>query len=135
AAALTASLVSGSFFVNCQPIVGPDPINGSFTALYDNTAGSAPGAATVVSAELALTAPNQSALTWSFAVTPTGSGQVGAGQTATMNHSKTPGSGGGSDGASPCSYCGGSWTLTVAWNAGSGTLSDSIALGSVSCVF
>jgi hypothetical protein len=118
AAKLVPTITGTQLYVNCMPIVGPDPINGSFQVKYDNTAGTAAGQTNISSVTLALT-KGPSSLDWTFEVTPPGSGTVGAGQTAVAQHTKTAGSGKGSDTTKgPCQFCGGSGTLTVKWANG-----------------
>jgi hypothetical protein len=131
--ALAPSIAGVDMFVDCMPIVGPDPVHGTFQALYDNTQGSAGGSATVQSARLLF--DGSTADSWTFTVTPNGSGPVGAGQSATVTHTKDSGSGKGSKG--PCSFCGGShtWTLEVTWDVGGGTVTQQASPSPVMCAF
>jgi hypothetical protein len=130
---VTPTLASMQFFVNCQPIVGPDPINGSFTAKYESSAG-APASATITSAKLTLeSAPNT--LVWPFTVTPAGGGPVQPGDSIMVAHTKQNNPNGG-EGQSPCNFCSGTWTLSVTWDLGGGkTASDTLPAEMVGCAF
>ena len=99
------------FWIDCMPEVSADPIEGSFTAIYDNSFG--PTSMTHVdSATLQLTVNGES-LVWTFGVLPAGT-SVPAGEVQQVEHIKTDGWGEGS--GQPCDYCGGSWTLDVTWS-------------------
>ena len=130
---ITPTLQSMQFFVNCQPIVGPDPIHGSFTAKYANSA-SAPASATITSAKLTLvSAPNT--LVWPFTVSPAGGGPVQPGSEIMVAHTKEANSGSG-EGQSPCNFCNGTWTLAVTWDLGGGkSASDTLPTEMVGCAF
>jgi len=128
-AKIVPTITGTQLYVNCQPIVGPDPINGSFQVSYQNT-GAAAGGAKITSVKLALSKQANN-LDWSFTVTPDGSGTVNAGQSSVVQHTKNAGSGSASGGSgAPCSFCGGSATLTVQWDNGT---SDSTKLGNLTC--
>jgi hypothetical protein len=130
---ITPTLESSQFGVNCQPIVAPDPILGSFTAKYANS-GAGPLGATVSSAKLTFSAGPNSAV-WPFTVSPPGGGPVQPGTTLSVEHTKQNNPGGGR-GAEPCSFCNGTWTLSVTWDLGGGkSASDTLPAEPVSCVF
>jgi len=131
--AMTATLTNDTFYINCQPMVPPDPIIGGFTASYDNSNGTSPAQATVTKATLTMTANNQT-LVWSFTVNPTGSGTVAAGATTQQVHQKVSNSGTGVGPGAPCGYCSGTWVLDVTWQIGGQSVSDSLSLGGVFCV-
>ncbi len=130
---ITPKLESASLMVNCQPIVPPDPIIGSFTAKYTNS-GTLPLSATISSAKLVFgAAPNT--LSWPFTVTPASGGPVQPGSTLTVEHTKEKAPDGSHEG-SPCDYCNSSWTLTVTWDLGGGkTAIDTLPAEKVGCVF
>jgi hypothetical protein len=113
---LDASLVSNDLVVECQaPDV--DPVEGSFTAAYDNSGGSVDGMATVLSARVVFTGSNSEMLTWAFGIDPLDSGVVAAGDSIQVVHGKLVDMGGGQGMGPPCIYCnGGNWTLEVAWD-------------------
>jgi hypothetical protein len=118
-------------YVNCQPIVSPDPVIGSFSAHYDNTAGQDPASATVDSATLSF---DMGQLVWTFEAMPDTVGPLQPGQMLTLVHQKVQDSGTGEDG--PCGYCNGSmWQLTVQWTSGGDVLTDSLPAEPVGCVF
>ncbi len=124
------TITGSQLYINCMPIVGPDPVNGSFQVSYDNTAGTAAGQTKVTSVVLSLS-KGPSNLDWTFKVTPDGSGTVNAGATSVVQHQKTAGSGTGSGGSgAPCTFCGGSATLKVQWDNGT---SDSEKLANITC--
>lgn len=126
---IVPKLIDLELFVDCMPIVSPDPIHGGFDASYDNQ-GTGPGSLAITKIALQASSPNGGALNWSFDVVPAGSGVVGAGQTATILHQKVDGSGSGT--GSPCNFCGGDWTLDVTWEDGS---SGTLGPLPVSCAF
>lgn len=135
ASEISAELLSGKFSMNCQPVVGPDPIAGSFEVEYENTGGSS-GLLTVSSASLNILGPNGGMLTWVFDVGPASSQPIGPGEKQTVTHTKVAGSGMGTPNVvNPCSLCNGTWSLAVGWSDGvTGTAATS-SLGNVSCVF
>ena len=130
---VTPKLESMQFFINCQPIVAPDPINGSFTAKYANSA-AVPASATITSAKLTLvSAPNT--LVWPFTVSPPSGGPVQPGSTLMVAHTKEANPNGG-EGQSPCNFCNGTWSLDVTWDLGGGnTASDTLPAEMVGCAF
>lgn len=130
---VTPTLESMQLYVNCQPIVAPDPILGSFTAKYANSA-AAPASATITSAKLTLgTAPN--AVVWPFTVTPKGGGPVQPGSTLSVQHTKEANPNGG-EGAGPCSFCNSTWSLSVTWDLGGGnSATATLPAEPVSCVY
>jgi len=130
--ALVPSLAGMNLFIDCMPIVSPDPIHGSFDAKYDNTAGKAADFATIKSASLVMKGPN-SMDTWTFTATPKQSGSVAAGAVTKVMHTKDMGSGMGT--GSPCNHCNDTWTLTVAWDVAGKTVQDTAGPVQVSCVF
>jgi hypothetical protein len=127
---LGVEIVSTQLGVDCMPMVGTDPINGTFDVKYDNSAGSTPDQATITSATAHIS-KNGTTLDWTFAVTPTSSGFVFAGATGTVTHTKTPGSGSGT--GLPCDFCGGELTLGIEYTTSSGSGSASSAPSSVMC--
>ncbi len=100
-----------------MPVVPTDPVGGNFDVLYDNQNGTQSASATIQSARFVMKQGNNT-LTWSFSVTPTGSGLIAAGQTKPVTHTKTAGSGTGQGPQTPCNYCGGTGTLEVTWQSG-----------------
>jgi hypothetical protein len=116
-------------YVNCQPIVGPDPVIGDFTAGYDNSAGKGFESAMITTAKLVF----NDGKAWTFKVQPETSGMVGPGQKTTAAHVKQSGSGTGT--TAPCGYCDGTWALEVTWDVGGQMVTDSLAAVPVGCVF
>lgn len=135
ASEISAELLSGKFFMNCEPVVGPDPIMGSFDVEYENT-GTNSGLLTVSSAALTILGPNGGTLTWAFDVGPQSSQPIGPGEKQTVTHTKVAGSGMGTPNiVNPCSLCNGTWSLAVGWSDGvTGTAATS-NLGNVVCAF
>lgn len=133
--AMTADVLQDGFYINCQPIVSPDPVIGSFAAVYDNSMGTTPGLATITEVALVMTNSSMQTLTWSFTVTPPTSGSVPAGQNAVVSHSKVVNSGMGMGVGSPCGYCQGTWELQVTWNIGANVVPYTMSLGAVDCVY
>jgi hypothetical protein len=110
---LVLSIVKHDLYINCQPIVSPDPINGSLTVGYDNTAGTMPGYGTVTSASIQMTYGNAT-LGWKFPVTPGNSGMIPAMSKLDVAHSKVANSGKGSSATpTPCDMCGGNWIISI----------------------
>lgn len=93
-----------SIGIDCMPVVGPDPVYVGFEAEYDNSNGTAPGQATITQARAQL-GSGALMLTWTYDVTPPGSGSVQAGETLTLLHEKVAGSGSGDAPVSPCDFC------------------------------
>jgi hypothetical protein len=133
AGGITPKLESASLGVNCQPVVAPDPIVGSFTAKYTNSS-ALPLSATISSAKLVFgTSPNT--LSWPFTVSPASGGPVQPGSTFTVEHTKLKAPDGSHEG-SPCDYCNSTWTLTVTWDLGGGkTATDTLPAEKVGCFF
>jgi hypothetical protein len=109
--------------VNCQPVVGPDPITGSVLISYDNT-GSGPGSLDLVNAQIYVSTPREG---WVFPIelSPSTSGVVQGGSSAQVDHQKvtTPG-----DSSFICSLCGFEATLVVNLEQDDGTdVADSAA--------
>jgi hypothetical protein len=130
AAAIVPSLVENGLYVNCQPIIAPDPVIGSFTATYDNSAGDGPGSATVTNASLSFDAGQ---LIWTFIVMPSSSNTVQPGASVNITHNKVADSGMGRGG--PCGFCDGTWELTVQWDVDGQVVVESLPMEPVSCVF
>lgn len=131
---ISASLVKAQFYMDCMPVVGPDPIAGSFEVAYENTGG-APAALDVSSATLSLMGPNGGSLTWAFEVAPKSSASIAPGGMANVIHAKVDGSGMGTPNVvNPCSMCGGKWALNVGWNDGVTGTAATLDLGTVGCV-
>lgn len=107
---ITATITDAQMFANCQPVVGPDPIGGSFDADYVN-AGDAPGTLTVMGVGMQLTQDNMM-LDWIFEITPDAIGPVDPMSTESVTHTKVNGSGSGTGGM-PCDYCGAPGILYV----------------------
>lgn len=131
--ALVPDILSDTLYVNCMPSIPPDPVGGGFVVRYQNDDALA-SRARIQTATLTL---NKSPLTsgsWSFDVTPAGSGNVPAGTHRDVTHDKVGGSGSGSAGG-PCSFCGGTWTLDVSWQTGGSTVTDSFDAGTIDCVY
>lgn len=104
APALAMTVDEVTVFIDCMPMVGPDPVYVEFAADYDNAQGAAAAEATILEARLLLGSGGLM-LTWTFDVMPIGSGSVPAGQTVTRSHEKVPASGSGDAPDSPCNYC------------------------------
>ena len=104
---------SVSIWGNCMPMVPPDPWNGSFDLVYDNTAGSAPISATVLAVRMAFAAVGNPTL--DITVTPTNVGPVAAGASATITHTKT---GSTNDIAGDCGHCGTTVVYTITLDVG-----------------
>ncbi len=130
--ALTASISQSQIYVDCMPIVGADPIGGSFDMLYDNQNGTQTANSTITSARFVMK-QGQNTLTWSFSVSPAGSGPVVFGNTKTVTHTKIAGSGSGQGAQTPCSYCGGTGTLQVTWQSNGKSFSDSTQPQNILC--
>jgi hypothetical protein len=127
------TIESYDFFVNCQPAVPPDPINGSFTARYDNQ-DAVDGLATITKVLLELD-DGAVATDWEFDVAPPDSSTIPPGMTVNVPHTKVQGSGSGP--TPPCDYCGrgSTWTLKVTWDV-AGTMVTEISEASpVMCAF
>ncbi|MEJ7732606.1 MAG: hypothetical protein WKG00_25805 [Polyangiaceae bacterium] len=123
------------FFVNCQPAVPPDPINGSFTASYDNQ-DAVDGLATITKVLLELD-DGVMATDWELDVSPADSNIVPAGATVTVTHTKVQGSGSGT--IPPCEYCGGgrgnTWKLKVTWDVAGTMVTEVSEASPVMCAF
>ncbi len=128
--AVVASIEKNALYVNCMP-PGPASVSGSFDAQYDNSLGSNAALPKVSSAKLAITYLGNT-YTWTFAVMPQSS-IVGAGSVSTVTHNAGAGSGMGN--GQLCDYCSGVVTLTVDWDLGGKTGSDSLGPQPVQCVF
>ncbi len=110
---LTVSVVKHDFYINCQPVVSSDPINGSVTIEYDNSAGMMPGYGTVSAASLQMTKANDM-LGWKFTITPGNSGMIPAMSKSDVVHSKVANMGKGSAAMpTPCEMCGGDWIFSM----------------------
>lgn len=132
---VSASLGDAQFSMSCMPVVGPDPISGSFEVEYANLGG-ATGALDVTSATLTIAGPNGGSVTWSFEVAPSDSGAIQPAETASVVHVKVASSGMGTPNVvNPCSLCGGKWTLGVTWSDGVTGTAATKDLGSIGCVF
>jgi hypothetical protein len=127
--ALAPSITSMDMYIDCMPIVGPDPVHGSFTASYNNSAGASFSDATITSAKLVFDAGKE----WTFKVAPNTSGMVGPGMTTMSAHVKQSDSGSGT--VAPCGYCNGVWTLEVTWDTGGQSVTDTLGPNPVQCVF
>ncbi len=95
-----------TFFLNCGLPTPPDPLHVNFDLTYDNTAGTTPANATIVSSRMNLQGACN--VIWSFTVAPLSVGPVGAGASLPQSHTKVANSGTGS--APLCSCCGSSST-------------------------
>jgi hypothetical protein len=126
---LVPSLMTLEMYADCMPIVDADPVHGTFTASYDNSAGASTSEAVISSAKLVFS----DGKAWTFKVAPSTSGMVGPNMSVTAAHQKQNGSGNGT--VAPCSYCGQMWSLEVAWSVGGSTVTDSIGPQAVECVF
>jgi hypothetical protein len=102
--ALTVRLGSASVSMHCMPAVPPDPVSVTFSATYDNSAGTADAEATLLAGRVDFGGPPQS-LRWSFELSPTTSSVVAAGATITRQHQKVPASGSGDVPPYPCDFC------------------------------
>ncbi len=131
--ALVPDLLSHTLYVNCMPSIPPDPLGGAFVVRYRNDGATASHAA-LQSSTLTLNYFSLAQATWSFDVTPTDSGSVGAGQQRDVTHTKVASSGSGSTN-DLCSYCGGIWSLDVTWLVDGVTVTDSLDAGTVDCVY
>ncbi len=129
----TPTLGNLSFNVDCQPVVGADPVNGQFTATYLNLS-VVPQTLLVKSAKLTLTKGNAT-LEWPFTVAPGDSGPIPPMQSASVVHTKIAGSGGSPAGGAPCGFCGGTWSLEVRWAGGSADLVATAGAGAIQCAF
>jgi hypothetical protein len=98
---LTVTWVTGDLWANCMPMVPPDPWHASYDLLYDNTAGTSPASATVVSTRLVFQVATNPTL--NLTVAPTAVGPVAAGTSTTVTHTKT---GSTNDLPNDCGYCG-----------------------------
>jgi hypothetical protein len=117
--------------LNCMPgPAGQDPLVGSFDVEYDNTDGAAPLQATVTSAWLSF--PNSTLSSIPFAVIPSDSGTIPAGERLVVNHRKDPASQSGF--GCPCSSSI-SVMLTVSWKIDGEYFSDSFGPSSLGCSF
>jgi len=120
-------------FLDCMPVVAPDPVEASIDVTYDNTQGSAAAEAFIAGARLAMTGAAGS-LTWSFQLEPSGSGPVQPGVALQQTHQKVPGSGSGRGTGAPCDYCGdqGEFELDVKDPDGAFTIGFGVTVG---CAF
>ncbi|MFP6686966.1 MAG: hypothetical protein VB934_19750 [Polyangiaceae bacterium] len=110
---LTVSVVKHDFYINCQQSIPSDPINGSVTIEYDNSAGTMPGYGTVSAASLQMTKANDM-LGWKFTITPGNSGMIPAMTKSDVIHSKVANMGKGSAAMpTPCEMCGGDWIFSM----------------------
>jgi hypothetical protein len=116
-------------FVDCMPMVPPDPVGGSFVARYDNTKGSTPAGAWVLAAKVHF-GPTE---ILKFPVTPDSSGPVGAGAVIEVKHTKQKGDP--TPGLLPCQHCNGVWQLEVIWNVGGKQVSEMTAPAPVQCAY
>jgi hypothetical protein len=123
-----------NFSPNCMPGSGGDIVSGFFTASYDNSAGSAPATATIVSAKL-LVMNDMVAGEWSFEADPPSSGSIAAGATESMSHDKLADSLMGT--LDPCDFCtrSSSWSLQVTWDVNGTTVIDTLDPVGTQCVF
>jgi hypothetical protein len=123
-----------NFSPNCMPRVPPDPVTGFFTAAYDNSAGSAPAEAAIVSAKLLVTNGVDSD-EWTFEADPQSSGSIAAGASESLSHDKVSGSL--MTTLDPCDFCtrGSSWSLEVTWDVGGSTVVDALDPTGTQCVF
>jgi len=130
---VTPKLEGADLWVNCFPVVGPDPVLGSFTATYTNN-GTSPSSATITSAKLTfVSAPNT--LSWPLTVSPASGGSVQPGATLSVKHQKLTAKDGVPEG-SPCNFCDSTVTLTVTWDLGGGeTAIDTLPAEKVGCVY
>jgi len=127
--ALVPSLMTSEMYIDCMPIVDADPIIGTFTATYDNSAGANSAEAVIASSRLVFS----DGKAWSFKVAPGSSGTVGPMMSSTAAHQKQNGSGSGT--VAPCSYCGQMWTLEVTWTVGGSVVMGSLGPTPVECVY
>lgn len=131
--ALVPDILSDSLYVNCMPSIPPDPLGGGFDVRYVND-GAAASRAVIQSSTLTVSYAPLLQATWTFDVTPVGSGSVSAGQQRDVTHAKVGGSGSGSTN-DLCSYCGGTWSLDVTWLVDGVPVTDSLDAGTVDCVY
>lgn len=110
---LVISWSSVTMWGNCMPMVPPDPWNGSFDLIYDNTAGSAPANATVLSVKMVFQVATNPTL--DITVTPVTAGPIPAGTSATITHTKT---GSTNDLVGDCGFCGGTVVYQITLNVG-----------------
>jgi hypothetical protein len=130
---ITPELVSAAISLNCEPLVPPDPIGGSFTAKYTNS-GTLPTSATITSAKLVF-GSGPTTLAGPFTGSPGSGGPVQPGTTLSVQHIKQPAGGGAPEG-SPCDFCNSTVSLTVTWDLGGGkTATDTLPAEKVSCAF
>jgi hypothetical protein len=127
------TIESYDFFVNCQPAVPPDPINGSFTASYDNQ-DAVDGLATITKVLLELD-DGVVATDWEFDVAPPDSNTIPAGTKVSVPHTKVQASGTGP--TAPCSYCGrgSTWKLKVTWDVAGTMVTEVSEASPVMCAF
>ncbi len=130
---MTPDILSHSLYVDCMPVVPADPFRGGFEVRYQND-GAAADRAVIQTATLTLNQSPLAQATWTFGVTPAGSGSVGAGQSKDVSHAKMNGTGSGSTN-DPCAYCGGIWSLDVTWEIGGASVPDSLDAGTIDCVY
>ena len=114
-AEMSAIITDVLLYANCMPVVGPDPVAGSVFVSYPN-AGTIPGHLDVKTASLLFANPMEA---WSFplAFDPVSSGQVGAGDSLVVEHTKIPNVG---DSSFICQLCGMPGTLTMSFDRGDG---------------
>ncbi len=106
-----AALSNVAYTVECKTEAGPNAIDGSFDADYDNTANSSPVNGNL-SVQLTLI-DGANTMTWTHIPTPAATGPVAASATKKVTHKPVTGSGSGTD--DPCKYCSGTMTLKVDW--------------------
>jgi hypothetical protein len=105
-----ANVTDATFGANCQPVVGPDPIQGSIEVTYQNT-GTAPGSIPLTEVELMIGGPSN---LFVFTMDPDESGTLAAQETKMVTHTKvadstTP------NAADVCNHCGQTAYVTVRW--------------------
>lgn len=131
AGGLTPKLKAMNMYVDCMPIVGSDPVHGSFDVDYDTTGAQGPTTATITSAQLLFGAAQPKG--YVFTATPGDSGSLVPGIVIKITHTKKDGSGAGS--IMPCTFCNDVWALEVTFDVAGQTFKQTLPASKVSCVF
>lgn len=106
--AIKPTILGVDLGADCQPEIGPDPINGNVVVNYENE-GTGPGSMNIVSAEVTWVTPMEG---WVFPLNfnPTTSGTIDPGTTHASQHDKVATAG---DSSFVCSLCGQEGTLNL----------------------
>ncbi len=125
---LSIAIVDAELWANCQPIVDPDPVQGSWFVEFDNTAGAAATSAKLIKASLSLVVADPPVIE-EIAVSPTDSGPIAAGEQVSQMVKKLKGAA-----HSGCGHCGAFYLLALDYQEGD-VIHKVTEEVTVSCVF